>query len=361
MTVRHIGVSLGQIGHFNDGLGEFSRQVGERIAAAAPRLRELHGIEFWFHSLPELHGRFGDQVHYLPIDKWQRVLHRQPVRFDLWHNLHQLNKTRAPLGTAHRVVTVHDLNFLYFKGAYSRWRDGRRMRRMMRRTDHVVAITHYVLGDVRHHLRWTGDARVIYNGAHDLSAAPQKPMAGWPGRYLFHLSRMSTSKNIEALLALVRAWPEQAFVFAGPSGRDSRRVQSLLQQAPLPNLTLKLDLDEAEKAWAFAHCEGFLFPSLTEGFGLPPMEAMHFGKPVFLSRLTSLPEVGGEVAHYFDDFAPEAMRRTIEQGLACAAADSGYGDRVRAQAARFTWDRCARNYLAMYLELLGLDAGVLDG
>src|SRR5690606_9157768 len=95
-----------------------------------------------------------------------------------------------------------------------------------------------------------------------------------------------------------------------------------------------LGIDEAQKAWAYANCAGFLFPSLTEGFGLPPIEAMHFGKPVFLARRTSLPEVGGDVAEYFDDFEPAAMRRVVEAGLA-RARQPGFADAVRRHAARF--------------------------
>ena len=79
---------------------------------------------------------------------------------------------------------------------------------------------------------------------------------------------------------------------------------------------------------------------------------MQFGKPVFLSRLTSLPEVGGDAAFYFDDWAPGAMRRVVEAGLR-RAADPGHADTMRAQAARFDWVALADAYLALYLRLLG--------
>ncbi|MDE2161264.1 MAG: glycosyltransferase, partial [Burkholderiales bacterium] len=113
--------------------------------------------------------------------------------------------------------------------------------------------------------------------------------------------------------------------------------------------------DDAQKAWAYARCSGFLFPSLAEGFGLPPIEAMHFGKPVFLARRSCLPEIGGDAADYFDDFEPAAMRAVVERGLR-RAAEPGRADAVRAHAARFDWDRAADDYLALYRRLLGLPA-----
>jgi glycosyltransferase involved in cell wall biosynthesis len=116
----------------------------------------------------------------------------------------------------------------------------------------------------------------------------------------------------------------------------------------------RLGIDDAQKAWAFAHCAGFLFPSLAEGFGLPPIEAMHFGKPVFLSRRTCLPEIGGDAACYFDDFEPTSMKRIVEEGLA-RAKRPGRAAAIMAHAAQFDWDRCAAAYLALYRRLLGLN------
>ena len=71
-------------------------------------------------------GLFGADVGYLPVTRWQRLRHVQPQRFALWHSLHQLNKTLPPAGCGPRVVTVHDLNYLYGRNAFSTWRHHRR-------------------------------------------------------------------------------------------------------------------------------------------------------------------------------------------------------------------------------------------
>ena len=143
------------------------------------------------------------------------------------------------------------------------------------------------------------------------------------------------------------------FVLCGPPSDDAKHLRATVK---LPNVQFHLGIDDAQKAWAYAHCTGFLFPSLTEGFGLPPIEAMHFGKPVFLARRTCLPEIGGDAADYFDDFDAGSMRRVVEAGLA-RQREPGRADAIRAHAAQFDWDRAAGAYLDLYRRLLDLPPG----
>ena len=354
-AAQRVGISLGNIGALHDGLGEFSLQLGRRIAAQAPLWRERDGIAFDFHLRDKLVGLFGDDVGYLRVNRWQRLRHVQPAPYALWHSLHQLNKTLPPVGCGPRVVTFHDLNYLYHPSAFSRWRHDRRTRALARRTDHIVAISHHTASDVQRHLGWTGPLDVIHNGARNLVADAREPLPGVDSSrpFLFHLSRMSPSKNPQAVLDLAAAWPEMAFVLCGPPSDDAQRLRATVR---LPNVQFHLGISDAQKAWAYAHCAGFLFPSLTEGFGLPPIEAMHFGRPVFLARRTCLPEIGGDAAFYFDSFDAASTRRVVDAGLQ-AALRPGFAAGVQAHAAQFDWDRCAAAYLALYRRLLGLAPG----
>jgi glycosyltransferase involved in cell wall biosynthesis len=140
-------------------------------------------------------------------------------------------------------------------------------------------------------------------------------------------------------------------VLAGATSTYIDEVRRQVGARALRNVSIHLDLSEAQKAWLYANCSAFVFPSLAEGFGLPPIEAMHFGKPTFLSRLTSLPEVGGDAAHYFDSFDGAAMRDVVERGLAAARAP-GRAAAVAAHARGFTWQRCAQAHVALYRTLL---------
>ncbi len=354
-TVCHIGLGLGRIRHWHDGLGEFSRQLGLALAAQAPRLAEELGWRLYFHLPRRWHGLFGEQVGYLDTHTTQRWLHLRATRFDLWHTLHQHNRLRAPLGTRRQIETVHDLNFLHAKSPAKIERYRATLRQRLARRDAAIAITHYVAADLARELApQATPVQVIHNGATDLTGVARAPIAaladGPP--FLLHISRMAPNKNIVALLDLAAAWPQQRFVLGGASSPYTETVRRLVAERGLVNLHFEFDLEESRKAWLYAQCRGFLFPSLAEGFGLPPIEAMHFGKSVFLSRRTSLPEVGGDVAHYFDAFDGPAMRAVVEAGLAADAAP-GRAEAIAAHARGFSWRRCAEQHLAIYQALLG--------
>lgn len=348
--VRHIGIGLGNVGNLRDGLGEFALQIGRGIAAAAPTWRERDGIVFDFHVRAEHVGLFGPGVGHLPAARAQRWRHVQPVPYALWHSLNQFVKVMPPAGCGVRVATVHDLNHLVEAGAWARWRKQRRVKALLAHTDQVVAISRHTAADLQRHAGWRGPLEVIHNGARSLVGHAQTPLFEPARPFLFHLSRMSASKNPQAILALAAAWPEMDFLLCGPPSEEAKAIAA--GRLP-PNVRVVLGIDDAQKAWAYAHCAGFLFPSLTEGFGLPPIEAMHFGTPVFLARRTCLPEIGGDAAHYFDDFAPAAMRAVVEAGLA-KGADPGRRAAVQAHAAQFDWGRAAQQYLSLYRRLLGL-------
>lgn len=350
--LRHVGLGLGRIRHWNDGLGEFSRQLLLALAARADELRERHRIQLHAHLPREFHGLFGPAIGYLDTATTQRWLHLARPRFALWHTLHQHNRLRAPWGTANRAETVHDLNFLHTKDAAKAERYRRRLQRRLAGSQTVIAITHHVAGDIRDQLpTLNAPLRIIHNGATDLTQTPQRPVDGVaPGTYLLHVSRLAPTKNVAALLNLAEAWPEQPVVLAGARSDYADAVATRIAERGLHHVVLRLDVSEAQKAWLYAHCRGFLFPSLAEGFGLPPIEAMHFGKPVFLSRLTSLPEVGGAVAHYFDRFDGKAMRQVVETALAAHTPTEAAA--IAAHAKRFDWGRCADEHLALYLDLL---------
>lgn len=350
---RHIGVSLGMIDSLSDGLGEFSTQICERIAEVAPVWREQNDVQFHLHMPRQWHGRFGKQVSYLDTSKLQGYWHWQGLRrFDVWHGLNQLGRIIPPLGTHRSLLTIHDLNPIYHDSERDAHTALHKLNRRLRSFDEVTTLTHYVEGDIRKHLHWTGPVTIVPNGARDLTAHPQQPVEGVsPGHYLLHLSRMAASKNPLSLLLMAAAWPEQQLVLAGPKTNDSDRLLVLARERGLHNVHVVQEVSDDQKTWLYAHCLAFLFPSLTEGFGLPPLEAMHFGKPVFLSRLTSLPEVGGNAASYFDSFDPQAMRRVIESELPRMQAEA---EVIRAHAASFSWGRACQAYLAIYSRMLDL-------
>ena len=94
-----------------------------------------------------------------------------------------------------------------------------------------------------------------------------------------------------------------------------------------------------------AHAAAVVYPSLYEGFGIPCVEAMACGAPLAASNVASLPEICGDAAVLFDPLDPDAIADGIRRVL-----DSPPPGGIE-QAARFTWERCAREHDAVYAEL----------
>ena len=108
-------------------------------------------------------------------------------------------------------------------------------------------------------------------------------------------------------------------------------------------------LSDAELAALYSNAWAFVFPSLYEGFGLPPLEAMHFGCPVICSRAASVPEVAGDAALYcnaqdVDDIAA-CLRKVIED----EALRRSLTERGALQAEKFTWQSSAEKMLQLAL------------
>jgi len=141
----------------------------------------------------------------------------------------------------------------------------------------------------------------------------------------------------EAFALVRRERPELRLVLTG-SGHEGRPLPEGVESRG------RVSDDELVELYRSAAC--LVFPSLYEGFGLPPLEAMACGCPVAVAQATSLPEVCGDAAEYFDPFSAEDMAAAILRALS--------GDRVEkglAQAAQFSWNACARAHDAVYQEL----------
>ena len=109
-------------------------------------------------------------------------------------------------------------------------------------------------------------------------------------------------------------------------------------------------VSESEKSWYFNHCCAFAFPSTAEGFGLPVTEAMSVGKPIFLSDKTALPEIGGEVVFYFENFSAAHMKETFATGMK-QYLSYNMQDKIIKKGKEYDWDIAAKEYWNIYRSL----------
>lgn len=338
------------------GFGEFCRQLGERLSKQAAELRARYGIELYFIVPPHSKGCFGNEVHYISIPislRWMLPLF--PIRADLFHQPYQNSRTKRLRLAKKQLLTIHDINFIYEKKGKRLQRATRRFQQKIDQSDYVNYISQFVREDVEKHFHIYHPGRVIHNGVTDLSTLAQScPLpANLPKSFFFHISSLMRKKNVHLLVEMMKYLPDQNLVIAGNwSGDYACMLQQQIKEENLQNIYILPNVTEAEKAALYAGCRAFLFPSLCEGFGLPPVEAMKLGKPIFLSTLTSLPEIGGEVAFYWNDLSPKPMAETVRKQMADFDATPSYSNQLKQNAARFNWEDCVAQYIKYYLEII---------
>lgn len=331
-----------------NGLYTFSCRLAEHL------LRQpIQENEHWHYYLPpDKFGFFGNTPEYVAHKRLHKFYQAGTKKYDVWHLTTGISQYR-PFNKKTKVVfTIHDVNFLVEDpGNIKRnKRSLKLMQRNVNQAGHVVGISKHALEFASQYLDFGNTpTSVIYNGYSVKEFPDFNTPAYRPAKpFLFSISLVQPRKNFHVLPALL-VGNEYELVIAGLNHFDY--TQKVIDEAKRFGVEDRVKLigavSEEEKYWYLKNCEAFMFPSVAEGFGFPPLEAMHFGKPVFLSTFMSLPEIGGNVAYYFDHFDPAAMRKIFEEGMNDFT-NNKREDVIRQQAAKFNWNDAASQYLAVY-------------
>jgi glycosyltransferase involved in cell wall biosynthesis len=334
-----------------NGLYQFSRFLGQNIA-------KLPQDEFeWNFYLP-LHkfGVFGSHVKYVQHKSIDKIYMAGTNRFDVWHITNQVSWYRPFNHHTKVVFTIHDLNFL-IEDKQNISRNKRLLKAIqerIKRSHHLTAISNFARQQVLDHLDTGGRPfSVIYNGC-SASEFPgfNQPVYRPLKPFLFSIGVVEKRKNFHVLPALLIG-NNYELIIAGEKDDDYvLKVISIAKKMGVFNrVKLVGAVSEKDKYWYFKNCMAFCFPSYAEGFGLPVIEAMHFGKPVFLSTETCLPEIGGADAYYFNEFDPEYMQQVFIEGM------NDYENRqahesIKNFSTRYNWSHAAKEYCHVYKQVL---------
>lgn len=269
----------------------------------------------------------------------------------LWHTTHQTSWYTPPAGRkVIRVLTVHDLNFIYEeKSEKKRLKKLKRHQQTIDKADHIIAISEFTKKDILKHLKVTRPISVIYNGC-DFEVYPDfdAPVYRPEKQFIFAIGTVIPKKNFHTLPCLL-VGNQFELVIAGKENTDyvSKIVAEAKKYGVENRVHITGPITKEDKYWYYKNCIAFAFPSLAEGFGIPVIEAMNFGKPVFLSTHTSLPEIGGDHAYYFENFDPNHMQHAFGAGMEHYN-NTGPADKIRVHAQKFSWKKCAEAHWQLY-------------
>ncbi len=339
--------------YYNTGLYHYSLNLGQHLQIHSDPKREQ--INFFVPS--QMQGKFGDSTEYITQHSLQKFYMPPLKGFDIFHCTYQSSAYIPRRNKRIKVVlTIHDLNFIYEKKNESKKAKYlRHLQSNIDRADAIVCISDFCRQDVLTYCdTGTKPVYVIYNGTNSLkspelyshSYKPQRP-------FVFSLGVMCPKKNFHVLLPLLQQNQDLELLIAGRL--DDPNYLDFVQQSARDmrveeNLRVLGNISEPEKSWYYQNCYAFALPSIAEGFGLPVTEAMSAGKPVFLSNMTALPEIGSSAAFYFSDFNAGHVQKVFRQGME-QYRSAAMAPMIRQRSEQFCWTKAARAYLNVYRSL----------
>lgn len=299
---------------------------------------------------------FGNVFRYKQYIDFQRhKIFRIRKKYDVWHSMNQNIRIEPIFKPKKYILTVHDVNFAEDEQNSKNIGRSKRFQKKLKKADIITYISKYAkeqtykyfdIPKVEEFIIYNGNPVTEFLDTKDfITEVPvDKP-------FFYSIGDFLEKKNFESIVKMMKEIPEFNLIISGSNQKPyGDKISNLIKELKLNNqVFLTGRISEIGKQFYMRNCEAFLFPSIGEGFGLPPIEAMRFGKPVFLSDLASLPEVGGDAAFYWGNFDSIYMKEVLFEKLNLFESNKEfYQNKLKQRAVFFNWDVAAKAYLEIY-------------
>ncbi len=340
-----------------------------RFLATKPDVRTelllgIAGTVYPFRELPPEKAKVSSckevlppgSLRYVANEAWNNLAAVFRSKVDVYHPTLFL---RVPLVRAQRVVaTHHDCTHERFPELFP---DVKKVlwarKRLFPAVDAIICVSESCRNDLLQFYDVDpAKTRVIHHG---LNLLPRSPEAAASLRkyvrrnYILYVGMRAAFKNFNGLIQAFRQTElhrslDLAVLGGGPLTAEEKAMIAKLELSgsvfSLPRASDEL------LAEAYAGARLFVYPSLNEGFGLPPLEAMSLGCPVLASRVSSIPEVSLDAPFYFDPSDQESFNDALLRAVNDEAARQKSVQRGREVAAQYSWNKCGAQTLALYRE-----------
>ena len=369
--LMHVAIDA-RLAHYTaGGIAHHTLNLARALAEAAPddRFTLLRSVR-QRGGLPRAHNLRSTPLVTPPHHRFEQLalpLEVAWVRPDLLHCPDFIPPFRR---TCPVVVTVHDLAFLRFPETLTP--ESRRyygqVRRAIESAERTIVVSEATARDLAELLEvGTERVRVVHNGLDPVfqqrpdPAETARVRARWglERPYVMFLGTLEPRKDVPTLLrafAPVHAeHPDLLLALVGRRGWLYAPIFAEIEALGLREVVRHIeDAADADLLPLLDGASAFAFPSRYEGFGLPPLEALARGVPTVVADTSSLPEVVGDAALLFPPGDHEALAAALRRLLSDDGLRADLRARGPARAAGFTWERAARETLAVYCEALGL-------
>jgi len=263
------------------------------------------------------------------------------------------------------ITTIHDLttlrfdnpakNILIFKIKQKVY--ARVINRSVHKASHVITPSQYVKDDL---VKFSGIASdkvtVTYESADPIMDKSDPLPKLKNEKFLMYVGRPTPHKNLEKLIdafgSLKTKYPDLKLVLAGKKDLNYTRIEMNARKRGIKGILFTGFVSEGQLKWLYENCSAYMFPSLSEGFGLPGLEAMLNSAPVISSNATCLPEIYGHAASYFDPLDASSIAESIDTVLGNKELRDDLIKRGKNKAKQYSWERMAKQTLEIYNQVL---------
>lgn len=305
------------------------------------------------------------QFSFNPIDQIAFALQIYRLKPDLVH----FTMTQQPLFYFGRIVTTtHDLTMLRFTRAsrFPAWlhQIGMVLYRFLfwwshRKSKRIIVPTKFVKNDLARLQPFTAKKTVVtYEASNPPISGKSEALKGVKKPFIFHLGAPYPHKNIKRLIqafsAVKKTRPDLSLILPGKMKDQFKRDFAIwVEDSPVKDSIYAPGfVTDEELKWLFENAECYALPALSEGFGIPGLEAMLYGCPLVSSNATCLPEVYGDAAHYFDPEDIEDMAKKISEVVGDKKLQKQLAEKGNKQLKKYSWKKMAEQTLGVYQRLI---------
>lgn len=302
------------------------------------------------------------------LDKIRRSLFEQKFwlkeekkeNFDIFHSpfFHSPKLKKAKI-----ILTVHDLRLYRFPHTYSPLRYlflNRKVKSSIRNANHIISISEFTKSEITNFCDVASSKvtvipeainREMFSSV-DKSAIKDIPEEILNNPFLLTVGHLEPRKNYNTLIKVfekLRKLPEHKnlnLVIVGKKGHQYQSTLNLIKNTQGVYYLNFVSHDTLK--WLYHNTKLFVFPSIYEGFGFPPLEAASFGSVSAVSKLSSIPEVCGDAVFYFDPYNPEEMYNVIDKVVRDETLLNSKKELLETQLNKFSWERNARETIDVY-------------
>lgn len=356
--------------------------IGIYTYELARRMKDQDGLEFC-GNLFNFAGRNDNsqaldgitmpirESRFFPYGIYRRIWNAVPIPYrSLFTNKADLtvffNYIVPPRVEGAVMTAIHDLTYL----RYPETMDGKNLRRIQKgieysiqRSSRILTISQFSKGELMELLDIPGERiSVVYTapslppGSADFEECVRK--WGLKRPYLLYVGTIEPRKNLVRLLKAFdllksrEGIPHQLVLAGGRGWRDEEIMETAKAIRHSDDVIFTGYVSAEEKNTLYQNAEVFVFPSLYEGFGIPPLEAMMLGCPVVCANAASLPEAVGDAAELVDPLEVESIAGGILRMLSNQTHRTDLVERGRRHAAKFTWEESAEELTQICKEIL---------